>query len=345
MNDGRVRADPDGRWPALFILGPTATGKTDLALAVAERLPAALISVDSALVYRGLDIGSAKPDRATLARHPHALIDIRDPAQPYSAADFRQDALEAMMRARSQGRLPVLVGGTMLYFNVLERGIAKMPAADPALRARLVARAERDGYGTLHAELGGCDPEAAGRIHRNDPQRLLRALEVFELSGRPMSWWWRQAATDAAGMRRAFAPRQVALVPGDRAVLHARIGARFDAMLEAGLIEEVRRLHGRGDLDPTLPALRAVGYRQVWSYLEGECDLAEMRQRALVATRGLLRRQLTWLRRYPGFEGLIDARTTVNDGDGALEWPSAVALERILGSLNSIGPATIVVRS
>ena len=295
-------ADAAGRWPALLLMGPTATGKTDLALALAERFPVDLISVDSAMVYRGLDIGSAKPPASVLARHPHALVDIRDPGEPYSAADFRHDALAAMAKARSAGRVPLLVGGTMLYFNVLERGIARMPASDPALRAGLEARVLEEGSTVLHAELLAQDPAAAERIHPNNRQRILRALEVQAASGKPISWWWQQAEAGAP-LTRDFQPHHLALLPADRAHLHARIERRFDAMLAAGLEEEVQRLRDRGDLHADLPALRAVGYRQVWAYLDGACDAEEMRRQALVATRGLLRRQLTWLRKHPALEG------------------------------------------
>lgn len=327
------RPDASGRWPALLLMGPTATGKTELALALAARLPLALISVDSAMVYRGLDIGSAKPAPEILARHPHALIDIREPNEPYSAADFRRDALAAMTAARATGRVPLLVGGTMLYFSVLERGIARMPSADPALRAQLAARLDAEGSAALHAELARTDPDAAERIHPHNRQRLLRALEVQEASGRPISWWWRQAQGER-GVEQDFALRHVALVPGDRAVLHARIEQRFDAMLAAGLLDEVARLQARGDLDAGLPAIRAVGYRQVWDHLAGRCDAAEMRQRALAATRGLLRRQLTWLRRHPAFAacGL--------SGPAARDASAAVAT--LLGRLNSRSPSPIV---
>ncbi len=295
------KADAADRWPVLLLMGPTATGKTDLALALAERFAVELISVDSAMVYRGLDIGTAKPPPAVLSRHPHALVDIRDPTEPYSAADFRRDALEAMAAARDAGKVPLLVGGTMLYFNVLERGIARMPASDPALRAKLEARLAAEGTAILYGELLEQDPVAATRIHPNNRQRLLRALEVQAASGRPISWWWQQAEAGAP-LTRDFRPQHLALLPADRSELHARIERRFDAMLAAGLVDEVRRLWERGDLNPQLPALRAVGYRQVWAHLSGEFDAAEMRQQALVATRGLLRRQLTWLRKHPALE-------------------------------------------
>lgn len=331
----RPQPDTAGRWPVLLLMGPTATGKTELALALAERLPVALISVDSAMVYRGLDIGSAKPEPEVLARHPHALVDIRDPADPYSAAEFRRDALAAMATARSAGRIPLLVGGTMLYFSALERGLAAMPSADPELRAELEARWAGEGGAALHAELQRADPVAATRIHPHNRQRLLRALEVLITSGRPISWWWRRQDRESV-FERAYRPLHLALLPADRQVLHARIERRFDAMLEAGLIEEVRRLWARGDLDPSLPALRAVGYRQVWTHLAGEVGAEEMRQRAIAATRGLLRRQLTWLRRHPALTA-----ASPPDAEGGPADVDAVARRIVLG-LNSTRAGPIV---
>ena len=283
----------DTRPPAIFLMGPTATGKTDLACALAERCPLALISVDSALVYRGLDIGSAKPDPATLARFPHALIDIRDPAQPYSAAEFADDALAAMHEAQAQGRVPLLVGGTGLYFRALQQGLSPLPEADPALRERLRAEAERAGWPALHARLATLDPAAAERIGPNDAQRLSRALEVIERTGQPLSELQQ-------GPGRAHFPWRVlklALLPADRTALHARIAARVERMLAAGLVEEVRALRQRGDLQRELPALRAVGYRQAWDCLEGEIDREELPARIVYATRQLAKRQTTWLRR------------------------------------------------
>jgi len=327
-------ADSAGRWPALLLMGPTATGKTDLALALAERFPVDLISVDSAMVYRGLDIGAAKPSASVLARHPHALVDIRDPTEPYSAADFRQDVLAAMNAARSAGRVPLLVGGTLLYFNVLERGIARMPASDPALRARLEARLVAEGSGVLYEELLAEDPVAAARIHPNNRQRILRALEVQAASGRPISWWWQQADVGAP-LTRDFLPHHLFLLPADRAQLHARIERRFDAMLAAGLLEEVQRLWDRGDLHLELPALRAVGYRQVWAHLAGACDATEMRRQALVATRGLLRRQLTWLRKHPALQRPRCELAQASD---------AALAGVIRGSLNSAQAHPIVIK-
>ncbi len=289
----------DPRPPAIFLMGPTATGKTALACALAERFPVELVSVDSALVYRGLDIGAAKPDAATLRRHPHALIDLRDPCEPYSAAMFREDALAAMRAITARGRVPLLVGGTGLYFRALEHGLSAMPTADPALRARLSEEADRIGWPALHARLAERDPDAAARIQRNDAQRIQRALEAIELSGVTLT------ALRASAGGRARLPYRVlklALIPADRQRLRERIAARFDAMLAAGLLEEVRRLRARGDLHPGLPALRAVGYRQAWQHLAGGLDAREFRRRAIFATNQLAKRQLTWLR------GELDAR-------------------------------------
>lgn len=274
-------------------MGPTATGKTLLACALADRFPVELISVDSALVYRGSDIGAAKPDATTLARYPHALIDIRDPSEPYSAAAFRDDALQAMRAITERGRVPLLVGGTGLYFRALERGLSSMPSADPELRARLHDAAERDGWPALHARLEARDPHAAARIRPNDAQRIQRALEVIELSGGTLS------ELHAAGRTLPKLPWRVlklALVPVDRGALRERIAARFDAMLAAGFLDEVRRLRARKDLNPDLPALRAVGYRQAWQHLDGTLDAVEFRQRAIHATCQLAKRQTTWLR-------------------------------------------------
>jgi len=283
---------PDARPPAIFLMGPTASGKTALACELADRFPLDLVSVDSALVYRGLDIGAAKPDAATLARYPHALIDIRDPAQPYSAAEFCDDALAAMRAITARGRVPLLVGGTGLYFRALQRGLSELPEADPALRARLADEASRIGWPAMHAWLARLDPAAAVRIGPNDAQRLQRALEVIELSGRPLTELQR------GGRGEVFPWRvlKLALLPGDRRPLHARIAERFDAMLAAGFLDELRALHARDDLHADLPAIRAVGYRQGWEYLDGATDAAGFRDRAIFATRQLAKRQITWLR-------------------------------------------------
>ncbi|MGH8212893.1 MAG: tRNA (adenosine(37)-N6)-dimethylallyltransferase MiaA [Rhodanobacteraceae bacterium] len=284
--------DPCDRRPrAIFLMGPTASGKTALACALADVFPVDLVSVDSALVYRGLDIGAAKPDAATRARHPHALIDIRDPAEPYSAAQFREDALQAMDGITANDRVPLLVGGTGLYFRALQRGLSELPQADPGLRARIFAEAQRHGWPALHAILGARDSAAAARIRPNDAQRIQRALEVIELTDRPLSEL-------QLGTRSPFPYRvlKLALVPGDRPRLRERIARRFDAMLAAGFLDEVRALRARGDLGPDLPALRAVGYRQAWQHLGGEIDAREFRNRAIFATHQLAKRQFTWLR-------------------------------------------------
>jgi len=281
----------DTRPLAIFLMGPTASGKTALALGLADRFDVGLMSVDSALVYRGLDIGSAKPDAATQVRYPHALIDIRDPREAYSAADFRADALREMAAASASGKVPLLVGGTGLYFHSLQYGLSALPEADAALRAQLSAEAQAQGWGTLHARLARLDPAAAERIKPGDTQRIQRALEVIALTGKPLS-------EQQGGVRERFGWRvlKLALIPEDRALLHARIAQRLDAMFAQGFVEEVRRLRARGDLYPDLPAIRAVGYRQVWQHLEGEFDLDESRRRALFATRQLAKRQTTWLR-------------------------------------------------
>ncbi|MEN8166267.1 MAG: tRNA (adenosine(37)-N6)-dimethylallyltransferase MiaA [Pseudomonadota bacterium] len=282
--------------PAIFLMGPTASGKTDLAVQLVERLPLEIISVDSALVYRGMDIGTAKPDPETLARAPHRLIDIRDPAESYSAAEFREDALSAMREITAAGLVPLLVGGTMLYFRALEHGLSDLPRADPAMRARLELELRNLGLPRLHQRLWELDPSAAQRIHPNDPQRILRALEVIGITGRPLS------ELQAASRGELLPYRLLKLVrsPRDRALLHQRIEKRFHRMLEQGLVDEVRRLLERGDLSPELPALRSVGYRQVIKHLLGELSWEEMTERGIIATRQLAKRQFTWLRADKG---------------------------------------------
>jgi tRNA dimethylallyltransferase len=283
--------------PAIFLMGPTASGKTALAVELVKRFPLEIISVDSALVYRGMNIGTAKPDAGLLSQAPHRLIDIRDPAETYSAAEFRDDALAEMADITAQGRIPLLVGGTFLYFRALETGLSDMPAADPGVRARLEAEAEQRGWEAMHARLATIDPSAASRIHANDPQRIQRALEVYELSGRPISDFHQQQ-DDALPYRLL----KLGLVPADRAILHALIQQRFEQMLADGLVEEVRALFSRGDLTPELSAMRAVGYRQVWAFLAGNTGYDEMVGQAIVATRQYAKRQLTWLRSEPGLE-------------------------------------------
>lgn len=277
--------------PAILLMGPTASGKTDLAVALVERLPCEIVSVDSALVYRGMDIGTAKPDAALLARAPHRLIDILDPAEAYSAARFRSDALREMAEITAAGRIPLLVGGTGLYFRALRHGLSTLPPADPLVRARLEREAAELGWEALHRRLHQVDPQAAARIHPNDPQRLQRALEVFELTGRPLS-----AQQQGGGAPPPYRLVALTLAPAERSLLHARIHDRFHAMLEQGLVAEVEALFRRGDLGPNKPSIRCVGYRQVWSYLAGEIGHAAMVEQGMAATRQLARRQLTWLR-------------------------------------------------
>ena len=279
-------------------MGPTGAGKTDLAAGLVAEFPLEIVSVDAAMVFRGMDIGTAKPDRELLARAPHHLIDVIDPAESYSAARFLADADAAIRSIESRGRTPLLVGGTMLYFRAFQSGLARLPAADPAIRERLDARAASAGWPALHAELARLDPAAASRIRPNDRQRIQRALEVIERTGRPMS---AQLAEDLRGATRG-ADLSLVLAPADRAALFERIARRFDAMLVQGLVAEVEALRARGDLHAGLPALRLIGYRQLWDHLEGATTLAEATQKAVAATRQLARRQLTWLRAEPGAE-------------------------------------------
>ena len=281
--------------PAICLMGPTASGKTDLAVALVEQLPLEIISVDSVMVYRGMDIGSAKPDAATLERAPHRLIDIRDPAEAYSAAQFRDDALQEMAAISAAGRIPLLVGGTMLYFRALLSGLSTLPSADAEIRARLEAEAEAEGWESLHRRLAEVDVAAAARIHPHDPQRIQRALEVYELTGTPLSQLQQQQVEEPLPYRII----KLALAPSERGVLHERIAVRFEHMLRDGLIEEVEALRRRGDLHLDLPALRAVGYRQVWEFLDGSIDYTEMTERGIIATRQLAKRQFTWLRAEP----------------------------------------------
>jgi len=293
----------DRRPLAIALMGPTASGKSALALEWAQRLDGEIVSVDSALVYRGLDIGAAKPTRAECALVPHHLIDLRDPWQPYSAAEFASDARSAIDGIVSRGRLPILAGGTGLYFRALLQGLASMPEADAATRARIAEEARIRGWEALHAELASIDPQAAARIHATDAQRIQRALEVWRVSGRPISDWQRRSPSSRLPSRVL----KLVLSPADRGVLHQRIEQRFDAMLQAGFLDEVRRLRDLPELRShpaplDLPALRAVGYRQAWERLDGVVDAATFRDRAIFATRQLAKRQLTWLR------GEVDAR-------------------------------------
>ncbi len=275
-------------------MGPTASGKTDLAISLSEKFPMEIISVDSAMVYKGMDIGTAKPDAKTLARAPHRLVDFLDPAEPYSAAQFCTDALDEMQQITEQGRIPLLVGGTMLYFKALLYGISDMPSADEGIRAKLVAETEALGLPAMHKKLADVDPESAARIHPNDPQRIQRALEVYELTGISLTEWQAKPADPLP-----YEPIQIALVPTDRSWLHQRIEQRFRLMLEQGLVDEVKALFQRDDLDENKPSIRAVGYRQVWQFLQGQLSYDEMQERGIIATRQLAKRQLTWLRSMP----------------------------------------------
>ena len=276
---------------AIFLMGPTASGKSALAMELVKRLPCDIISVDSALVYRGMDIGTAKPTAAELALAPHRLIDLLDPAQAYSAADFCRDALREMAAITAAGRIPLLVGGSMLYYKALLDGLSPLPEADPQIRAQIEAEAQALGWAVLHQQLLQIDPVAGARIHPNDPQRLSRALEVFRITGKTMT-----ELTQQAGCELPYRTLQYAIAPTDRALLRQRIAERFDAMLEQGFEAEVRQLFERGDLSPDLPSIRCVGYRQMWDYLAGVIDYEEMRYRGTVATNQLAKRQLTWLR-------------------------------------------------
>lgn len=281
----------------LALAGPTASGKSAASLAIAERWPVEIVSVDSALVYRGMDIGTAKPTAAERAAVPHHLIDIIDPTQSYSAAEFVRDAQRLIGEIHARGRTPLLVGGTMLYFKALMQGLSDMPAADPAVREAIEARARDQGWPALHAELSKVDPVTATRLAPNDSQRIQRALEVFEVSGQPISAF--HTGLDASHQNPIPPGALLSLEPTDRAWLHERIARRFDAMLAAGFLDEVRRLRARGDLHADLPSMRCVGYRQAWEALDGTLPLAELRDRGIFATRQLAKRQLTWLRSMP----------------------------------------------
>ena len=279
--------------PAIFLLGPTASGKSDLAMKLTSHLPVELVSVDSALVYRDMNIGTAKPDAEILRQYPHHLVDIRNPDEVYSAADFRSEVLTLMSAISERGNIPLLVGGTMLYFKVLIEGIASMPAADSAIREKIVREAETGGWQKVHQRLAEVDPESAARIHPNDPQRLQRALEIWELTGESMTQLHKKQQ-DLVSL--PFSVCQLAIIPSDRAVLHRIIAARFEQMIKDGFIEEVEHLREKYDLNAELPSIKSVGYRQVWQYLEGEVDRKAMQERAIIATRQLAKRQFTWLR-------------------------------------------------
>ncbi|MBP6706962.1 MAG: tRNA (adenosine(37)-N6)-dimethylallyltransferase MiaA [Achromobacter sp.] len=283
--------------PVICLAGPTAAGKSASTLALAERWPMEIVNVDSATIYRGMDIGTAKPSPAEQARVPQHLLDILDPAQSYSAAEFRADALRLIDEIRARGRMPLLAGGTMMYYKALRDGLDDLPQADPALRAELETRAAREGWPALHAELATLDPVTAARLAPNDSQRIQRALEICRLSGQPMSALLLRAQRKPDEDANRYLT--ISLEPSDRAALHARIEQRFDAMLAQGLIDEVRALRARGDLHPGLPSVRCVGYRQMWAHLDGEIDLAGAREQGIAATRQLAKRQITWLRAQP----------------------------------------------
>jgi len=294
---------------AIFLMGPTAAGKTDLAIKLVQELPCDIVSVDSALVYRGMDIGTAKPDAEELARAPHRLIDICDPIERYSAARFRHDALREMGQITAQGRIPLLVGGTMLYFRALQYGLSELPEADPGVRAELEEQAEKLGWGHLHKRLQAVDPTAAARIHPNDPQRIQRALEVHAITGRTLSeLQQKDGSTDLD-----YQVTKLIYAPQDRSVLHQRIEQRFRRMLEQGFEAEVRGLLERWDLQPDMPSMRAVGYRQMLAYLRGEYGRDEMIEKGVIATRQLAKRQFTWLRAEQDASWLMDETGRVLD--------------------------------
>lgn len=299
--------------PVIFLMGPTAVGKTRLAIRLHEQLPVDIVSVDAAQVYRGMDIGTAKPSRDELVAAPHRLIDIRDPAEPYSAADFCADALREIKAIRCEGRIPLLVGGTMFYFHALEFGLSALPPADAAVRARLEEEAAEFGGGALHGRLARVDPATAARLHPNDRQRVQRALEVYEISGQPLSEQVSGGTKANPGMQLL----RLALIVEDRNALNRRIDERFRAMLARGWLDEVEALRTRGDLGPWLPSVRMVGYRQIWEYLSGNIGYDEMVERGVAATRQLGKRQRTWLRGYPG----LTRYTADDDGsdDAVLE--------------------------
>ncbi|MFO1408588.1 MAG: tRNA (adenosine(37)-N6)-dimethylallyltransferase MiaA [Steroidobacteraceae bacterium] len=312
-----MSASGDPRPDAVLLMGPTASGKSALALELAGRHPVEIVSVDSAQVYRGMDIGTAKPTREVRARVPHHLIDVCDPAERYSAGRFRREATTLIDEIRARGRVPLLVGGTMLYFKALRDGIAPLPEADPSVRARIDARAAAEGWPRLHAELAGLDPAAAARIQPADGQRIQRALEVLELTGRPIS--------DLQRLAEPAAHRLVAfmLLPVSREELYRRIDRRFDEMMAEGLLDEVRSLRARGDLQPDLPSLRSVGYRQLWAHLEGECDLTSAVAAARQATRNLAKRQLTWA-----------------NGDPAVHWLRSLESQELAPISSAVAAAT-----
>lgn len=295
--------------PIILLMGPTAAGKTDLAMELVEEFPLEIVSVDSAMIYRGLDIGTGKPSRSDMLRAPHHLVDIREPSESYSAGQFVRDARNLIAEIRLRNKVPLFVGGTMLYFKALTEGIAELPAGDSALRAELDARAALKGWPALHAELAQIDPQAASKILPNDGQRIQRALEVFKLTGRRLS----ELQSEAVGQTPTENFISTVWNPSDRAILYERIAARFSSMMERGLLEEVRRLFERKDLSHDLPALRAVGYRQLFEHLSGQVSLEEAVRRGIIATRHLARRQLVWLRAGHAFEWFDSLELSARD--------------------------------
>lgn len=321
---------------AICLMGPTASGKTDLAIELCRHLPCDIISVDSAMIYRGMDIGTAKPSEEELSLAPHRLIDICDPAETYSAADFRRDALSEMAAITAAGRIPLLVGGTMMYFKALLHGMSDLPPADAAIRQALEQEAHEKGWGALYRELERQDPVAARLIHRNNRQRLIRALEVIRLTGRPISSIWQDKsisernddgrnsesiedypyftqwqADESSSL--PYTVVQLAMAPTERRILHGRIASRFQSMLNAGFLDEVRALKARADLDSGLPSMRCVGYRQVWAYLAGDYDYDTMVDKGVAATRQLAKRQLTWLRKWSNVDWLVSGDKLMSD--------------------------------
>jgi tRNA dimethylallyltransferase len=305
-----MHLDPQNS-PAICLMGPTASGKTALAIELVQRLPLEIVSVDSAQIYKTMDIGTGKPDAKTLTLAPHRLIDFLDPLESYSAARFCEDARREMANIRAAGKVPLLVGGTMLYFKALRDGLASMPAADERVRADILNQASAEGWAAIHTELAAVDPIAASRIHPNDPQRLQRALEVFRVSGRSLSdWQAMQSPLPDGGDAFVF----LSIQPVDRSVLHQRIERRFRQMLEEGLVGEVEALFARGDLGPELPSIRSVGYRQVWQYLSQEIGFDVMVERGVIATRQLAKRQITWLRGWPSLQNFDSDDKNLIDG-------------------------------
>lgn len=294
--------------PAIFIMGPTASGKTDLAIALRARLPVEIISVDSAQIYRTMDIGSAKVDASVLKEHPHALIDIRDPSEVYSVADFVEDAKQHMKDISDRGNIPLLVGGTMMYFKLLFEGLSDLPEADAVVRNKIVKRANEVGWERLHEELMQLDPKTANKLHPNHSQRIQRALEVIEITGKPLSEL--QARGADKGVEHDYNVVPLALISDNRQILHWRIEQRFRHMMELGFLDEVRALYQRGDLSADLPAMRAAGYRQLWQHLDGKSDIEDAVQRGIIASRQLAKRQLTWLKKWSEAE-----RIPIDDGE------------------------------